>query len=110
MDEIVGIIKKDIESDSTSNSIIIIDFKENANNYHSLLSKIVERLNAFAEEIQSEIFNLACLGKWRIWNMKQPVGTEIYVSEDMLRNTGDKNIDLLWELLDKMKYVVEEII
>ena len=92
------------------NSVIIVDFNKNANIYRALLSKIVESLNAVSAEIQSELFNLACWGKWRAWNMKQPVGSEFYVSEDMLRNTGDKNIDLLWELLDKMEYVVKEIV
>jgi hypothetical protein len=31
------------------------------------------------------------------------------VDEGMLRNTGDKNIDFLWEILDKIEEVKEKI-
>jgi len=50
------------------------------------------------------------MGKWKEWDDQQPVGAKIFVDEDMMRNTGDKNIDLLLEIWDKIEEVKEEIL
>ena len=55
------------------------------------------------------VFNLACQRKWKEWDKNQPVGTKFYVDDEMLRNTGDENIDLLWEVRDKIEEVREKI-
>jgi len=77
--------------------------------YRETLSQMIERITAIADEIQDNLFNLACQGKWKEWEKNQPIGTEFYVDEGMLRNTGDKNIDLLWEVLDKIEEVKKKI-
>jgi hypothetical protein len=66
-------------------------------------------MNNFSHKIHESLFNLACYGKWKKWDEAQPVGSEIYVDDEMLRNTGDKNIDLLWEVLDKIEEVKERM-
>jgi len=77
--------------------------------YQATLSTLINQVNSISKEIHENLFNLACQGKWKEWDKNQPIGTEFYVEEDMLRNTGDKNIDLLWEVLDKIEEVKKKI-
>ena len=86
----------------------IIDFKGYAQ-YNKKLSEIMEMVNDLGDDIYNSMFGLACLDKWKAWDAEQPIGAEIYVTDEMLRNTGDKNIDLLWQILDKIMDVKEEI-
>ena len=86
----------------------IIDIRDFAQ-YQKKLSEIMETVNNLGDEIHDGMFGLALLDKWKEWDEKQPVGTELYVNDDMLRNTGDKNIDLLWGLLDKIMDVRDVI-
>jgi len=86
----------------------IIHFKEYAQ-YQKTLSKLMNQVNTLSDEIHKKLFNLACQGKWKEWDKNQPIGTTFYVDEDMLRSTGDKNIDLFWEILDKIEEVKEKI-
>ena len=75
----------------------VINIKDYAE-YHAKLSEIVEQVDDLAEEFYDSLFELAVLDKWKHWSDSQPIGAELYVDEDMLRNTGDKNIDVLWEI------------
>ena len=77
--------------------------------YQKNLSKLIKQMDSISEKIHDNLFNLACLGKWKEWDKTQAVGTKFYVDDEMLRNTGDKNIDLLWEVLDKIEEVKEKI-
>jgi len=86
----------------------IIDLKDYVE-YDKKLSEIMETAGDLAEDIYDSLFELACLDKWKNWSDSQPVGTVFDVDEEMLRNTGDKNIDCLWELLDKLVEVKEKI-
>ena len=87
----------------------IVSLKYNSQ-YKNTLSKLINQLDSLSKRIHENLFNLACLGKWKEWDAAQPIGTEFYVDDEMLRNTGDKNIDHLWEVLDKIKEVKEKII
>ena len=80
----------------------VVNFKDYMQ-YKEILSSIIDSVNKFSEEIYENLFDLACAGKWKEWSDKQTEGTIFNVTEDMLRNTGDKNIDLLWEVLDKIE-------
>ena len=77
--------------------------------YQATLSTLINQVNSISKEIHENLFDLACQGKWKEWDKNQPLGTTLYVDDDMLRNTGDKNIDLLWEVLDKITEVKEKI-
>jgi len=77
--------------------------------YQKTLSKLIKQMDSISDKIHDGLFNLACQGKWKEWDKQQQIGTEFYVDEEMLRNTGDKNIDLLWEVLDKIGEVKERM-
>ena len=68
------------------------------------LSEVKELIDDFSEKI--------------LWFMEldyldrlpeMPEGTEFELSEEMLRSSGNKNIDTLWELLDKATEVKNRI-
>jgi len=86
----------------------IINFKDYVE-YHEKLSEVMELVNDLSDDIFDSLFILASLDKWKQWSDTQPVGTVFDVSEEMLRNTGDENIDHLWELLDKIEEVKGQI-
>jgi len=86
----------------------IINLKGNAE-YEKKLSEMMEKVGILSDEIYEGLFPLAIMGKWQEWEADQPIGGKLNVDEDMLRNTGDKNIDILWELLDKAEDVIERI-
>jgi len=90
------------------NEAKIIDFKDYAE-YNKRLSEIIEQASNLSEKIYDQLFDIACSNKWKGWSDNQPEGTKFYVDEEMLRNTGDKNIDLIWELLDKITEVKNNI-
>ena len=92
----------------TKNDAKIINLK-NHTAYRSALNELISQINNIASEIDDNLFNLACLKMWKEWDLQQPIGTEFYVTEEMLRNTGDKNIDLLWEVRDKISEVCVKI-
>ena len=94
------------EIENKNTKIIHLDYNTQ---YHKTLSKLIKQMNNFSYKIHESFFNLACYGKWKKWDEVQPVGSEIYVDDEMLRNTGDKNIDLLWEVLDKIEEVKERM-
>ena len=96
---------KELDNHSEAKIINIKDYAE----YNERLSEIMKTVNDLTEEIHESLFNLACLDKWKEWDANQEVGAEIFVTDDMLRNTGDKNIDLLWKILDKIMDVKEKI-
>jgi len=94
--------------DEINNNSKIISLNHYAQ-YKKTLSKLIKQMDSISNKIHDELFNLACQGKWEEWDKAQPVGTELYVDNEMLRNTGDQNIDLLWEVLDKIEEVKEKI-
>jgi len=96
----------EINSEKNNPKIIsLTDYTE----YRETLSQVIEKISAISDEIQDNLFNLACHGKWKEWDKQQPIGAEFYVDENMIRDTGDKNIDLLWEMLDKINEIKEKI-
>ena len=86
----------------------IISIKDYAD-YNNKLSEVMEHVTALSDSIYECFFELACLDKWRDWSESQTIGTSIYVTEEMLRDTGDRNIDLLFEILDKIEEIKSKI-
>jgi len=87
----------------------VIKFQNHAK-YQEKLSEILEQITEISTVMYENLFALACMGKWNEWDDQQPIGARIFIDEDMIRNTGDKNIDLLLEVWDKIEEVKEEIL
>jgi hypothetical protein len=95
------------ETGSQAGDAKIINLKDYAE-YNKKLSELVELASDCAEEIYENLFILACMDKWKTWSDSQPVGTEFYLDDYILRDTGDRNIDLLFEIYDKIQEVKEK--
>jgi hypothetical protein len=70
--------------------------------YAKSIEQTIGTLEQMESEIHFQIIALAISGKWKKWSDDQPIGTEFIFKEEMLRDTGDKNVDLLCELMDKI--------
>jgi len=77
--------------------------------YNKKLAEIIEDVDSLYDNVYDNLISLACLDKWKEWDESQPIGAICNFSENALRDTGDKNIDLLFEMLDKMVEVREKI-
>jgi hypothetical protein len=74
----------------------------NRRDYHHRLTETILYLDNLESDIITAMINLATKGKWKEWNEKQSEGTTFHFTEEMLRNTGDENVDALGELTDKI--------
>ncbi|GHT21713.1 hypothetical protein FACS189430_02240 [Bacteroidia bacterium] len=77
--------------------------------YHKELSETAEFLEEMTDTLFSKMIGLATLDKWEQWNDAQSEGTIFHFSEEMLNNTGDKNVDILYELYEHTRAVQEEL-
>ncbi len=71
-------------------------FKE----YNETLSEIHTWFDNLDEDIFNYCVQLAVFGKWKEWSDKQPVGSQVLFDDDMLREAGDSNIEMLLQLSD----------
>lgn len=79
------------------------------NDYKESLEETLEFLEKTEKNLLTEIIDLAVLGKWKKWSDEQEIGTEFSFTDEMLNNTGDKNIDLLCELRGELSIIIDKI-
>ena len=78
------------------------DHYKSSPDYQEELKQAVERLREIEAELFTKMINLATLGKWKEWSKSIPVGGEFKFTEEMLRDTGDENVNDLCLLMDKI--------
>jgi hypothetical protein len=66
------------------------------------LAETILYLDNLEDDIKTAMINLATKGKWKEWDEKQPEGAIFHFNEEMLRDTGDENVEVLCELTDKI--------
>lgn len=71
--------------------------------YQEELDDTIQFLDDLINELRHKMFVLATLDKWKEWSDKQEIGTNIEYEENMLNETGDQNIEILYELFEEMK-------
>ena len=93
----VNLTEKDIEKIKKDNAL-----------YQEKLSKLIEQASKLADNIKGQLFNLAnlaCLDEWNEYSENEYMGYDLKKDEENLRHTGDRNINLLIEILDKIEEV-----
>ena len=55
------------------------------------------------------MINLAASGKWKKWSDEQAEETSFIFIQAMLSNTGDKKVDLLMVLYERISGIIEEL-
>ncbi len=74
-------------------------------NYKERIESLHEFLNEFQEGIFTQMLDIASAGVWKEWMQTIKAGELFNFNNEMLENTNDKNIEILWELY----YKIEEI-
>lgn len=70
--------------------------------YRALLRETGEELEELAVTLFERAVRLAMAGKWKRWSDSMPEGTEAYIDESMLRESGDAAVTLLLDAQAKM--------
>lgn len=83
----------------------IINIHEHQREYKQQLQETLDYLVSVRDELFTHMINIASRGVWKEWMKKIPEGDSFQFSFDMLENTGDKNVEALWELYYKMEEV-----
>lgn len=92
-----------------SNIKNINDGYQSSEVYRQRMADTVDKLSVMEQELHKLIVGLAVSGKWKEWSDKQPVGTQFNFTEEMLKDTGDKNVDELAGLIDEVIRVKEQL-
>jgi hypothetical protein len=77
--------------------------------YAHAIGQAISTLEEMEDDIKSAMIGLATTGKWKKWSDEQPIGTEFTFTEEMLRDTGDENVDLLCDLVDKIEEIMVKL-
>ena len=86
----------------------IVDFREDSE-YKLHISKTVKYLNEVKDELFTSMINLAASGKWKKWSDEQAEETSFIFTQAMLSNTGDKKVDLLMALYERISSTIEQL-
>ena len=70
--------------------------------YQKRLKKIISKLDKLEALTIEFSINLATSGKWREWDESLENGDKFRFTEEMLKDTGDPNVDTVNELVDKV--------
>jgi hypothetical protein len=70
--------------------------------YRALLRETGEELEELAVTLFERAVRLAMAGRWKRWSDSMPEGTEAYIDESMLRESGDEAVALLLDAQAKM--------
>jgi hypothetical protein len=77
--------------------------------YRTTLANAIEELQNIESILHELIVGLALSGKWKGWSDSQPIGTTFNFTEEMLKDTGDSNVDRLFSLRDELISVKEKL-
>ena len=84
------------------------DFKSTPE-YKEEIELILRKIAEFEVELSTIIVNLATTGKWKEWSDSIQAGESFAFTEEMLKDTGDENVDDLTFLMDELIRVKTKI-
>jgi hypothetical protein len=68
--------------------------------YQEEITETIKYLQEVETALIGRLVNIAMAGKWKKWSEEQKVGSTVEITEEMLRNTGDSNIEKIIPLID----------
>ena len=86
----------------------IVDFQEDSD-YKLHISITIEYLNKVKDELFTSMINLAASGKWKKWSDEQAEETSFIFTQAMLSNTGDKKVDSLMSLYERISSTIAQL-
>ena len=90
----------------------IVEFKGNyksSSNYQEQLIRNVKKLNEIENDLKNLVINTATEGKWKKWSDSMQEGDMFKFTEEMLKDTGDENVNNISSLIDEVIKVKDEI-
>jgi len=73
--------------------------------YRRELNLSVNKLDEFGNELIGLMINLATTGKWKEWSDNMQDGVKFEFSEEMLKDTGDENVNDLALMMDELSRI-----
>lgn len=77
--------------------------------YNNSMRSAIEMLTGFKEQLFNEAIGLLMTGRWRKWSDEQPVGTLFNFREKEMLEAGDKTVNELLELKEKVEELLGKI-
>ena len=77
--------------------------------YREEIGLTLRKIEEIEIELSTAIINLAAKGKWKDWSESIPTGEFFTFTEEMLKDTGDENIDDLTFFMDELIRVKTKI-
>jgi hypothetical protein len=79
----------------------IIPIRTYSIEYEEYVIEVKNDLNTMEDMLYGKMINLATKGAWKQWDETMQDGDSFTFEPEMLQNTGDKNINMLWDLYQK---------
>lgn len=73
------------------------------------LAETIDFLHNIKHEMIHRMFVLATLDKWKEWSDSQKVRANISFTDEMIKDTGDINIDNLYELQERVSQTIDKL-
>jgi hypothetical protein len=77
--------------------------------YQEEINETINYLKEVEETLIGRLVNLAMAGKWKKWSDEQITGSTVEITEEMMRNTGDSNIEQIIPLIDLTVKIKNEL-
>ena len=73
------------------------------------MNKNIKKLNEIENDLRELVINTATEGKWKEWSGRMQEGGMFNFTEEMLKDTGDENVNYISSLIDEVIKVKDEI-
>ena len=77
--------------------------------YQEQLKENILKLEEIEGDLVGLAINTATTGKWKEWSESMKEGDIFNFTEEMLKDTGDENVDLIASLIDNVIITKEKI-
>jgi hypothetical protein len=77
--------------------------------YKEEIFGVLDQLDQMEENFTGMMINLACKDKWSEWVKTQKEGSSFSFSDEMLAQTGDESVNVLFELREDIRNGIEKI-
>ena len=94
-------LKERKRSKMTERKVVLLDAARARHaEYERLAGELVKRFNNLVDELDHASFHLAVAGPWKEWSDSQPNGSRVYIDEAMLRDSGDRKVHAVLDVMD----------
>ena len=82
---------------------------KSSSDYQKQLEQNIAKLDEIENNLTELAINTATEGKWKDWSESMQDGDEFNFTEEMLKDTGDENVDNIASLIDNVTITKEKM-